>query len=85
MTPSAARDALAAALQTRRPDVYSHPRQHPVADDALADADALLADLNTEGWVIAQGTATQAAQGPSAGDRHPSSPQQPQSTDEPPF
>ncbi|MFJ6748293.1 hypothetical protein ACIQNI_08895 [Streptomyces sp. NPDC091266] len=67
MTPSAARDALAAALQTHRPDVYPHPRQHPVACDALADAEALLADLNTDGWVIAQGTATQ----------------QPQSTDEP--
>ncbi|MFE0189314.1 hypothetical protein [Streptomyces sp. NPDC058989] len=64
MTPSAARDALAAALQTRRPDVYPHPRQHPVAGDALADATALLADLNTDGWVITQAAATQAAGAP---------------------
>ncbi|MFI0906787.1 hypothetical protein ACH4TE_25175 [Streptomyces sioyaensis] len=64
MTPSAARDALAAALQTRRPDVYPHPRQHPVADDALADADALLRDLNTEGWAITQNTAAQGTQDP---------------------
>lgn len=64
MTPSAARDALAAALQTRRPDIYPHPRQHPVADDALADATALLADLHTDGWAITQGAATQTAQAP---------------------
>ncbi|MCX5445983.1 hypothetical protein [Streptomyces nigrescens] len=51
MTAPVIREALAGALQSRRPDVY-RGQQHSIDRDAIADAEALLADLAVEGWAI---------------------------------